>query len=93
MRKALEFLGFSLIISLLMALFILVPGFVRYLFSLGALYIGLQYFKRHEGWGLRIGILVTSIVLTLLITVVYVALAYVYGWYINPIYLNGVEGK
>ncbi|WP_058301646.1 hypothetical protein [Gorillibacterium timonense] len=93
MRKTLEFIGFSFAISVGMSLFILLPGFVRYLFSVGSLYVGFQYFKRNEGWGLRIGMIVTAVILTLLFTVIYVALAYMNGWYINPIYMTGVEKK
>ncbi|WP_438433549.1 hypothetical protein [Gorillibacterium sp. sgz500922] len=93
MRKALEFIGFTLAISLLMSLFVLVPGFIRYLFSVGALFVGFQFFKRHEGWGARIGLIAAAVILTLLFTTVYVALAYVNGWYINPIYLTGTDQK
>ncbi|MEO3947528.1 hypothetical protein [Gorillibacterium sp. CAU 1737] len=93
MRKTLEFIGYALGISIGLFLFTLIPNFFKYAFSLGALYLGYQFYKRNEGWGMRIAMIVTSIALALLFSVVYTALAYVNGWYINPIYLHGVEGK
>ncbi|PYI54342.1 hypothetical protein [Paenibacillus flagellatus] len=46
----------------------------RYIYSLGALFVGIYYFKNFESKGLRIGFVLTSLVFWLLLTVVYVAL-------------------
>lgn len=45
----------------------------RYIYSLGALFIGIYYFKSFESKGLRIGFVLMSLVFWVLLTVVYVA--------------------
>lgn len=44
----------------------------RYIYSLGALFIGIYYFKTYESKGLRISFILVSLVFWLLLTVVYV---------------------
>ncbi|RKN86619.1 hypothetical protein [Paenibacillus ginsengarvi] len=46
----------------------------RYVYSLGALFIGIYYFKTYESLGLRIGFIVTAMVFWLLLLFVYVAI-------------------
>lgn len=45
----------------------------RYIYSLGALFIGIYYFKTFESKGLRISFVLLSLVFWVLLTVVYVA--------------------
>jgi hypothetical protein len=45
----------------------------RYIYSLGALFIGIYYFKSFESKGLRISFVLMSLVFWVLLTVVYVA--------------------
>lgn len=90
MRKAMELIGFSLLTGFLMACYLLIPGMFKFVFSLGSLYIGFQYFKRTETWPPRVGFIALTVVLALLFTVIYTALALMYGWYINPAYKDGI---
>jgi hypothetical protein len=46
----------------------------RYIYSLGALFIGIYYFKSFESKGLRISFVLLSLVFWVLLTVVYVAI-------------------
>ncbi|TMV51892.1 hypothetical protein FE783_02805 [Paenibacillus mesophilus] len=45
----------------------------RYIYSLGALFIGIYYFKTFESKGLRISFVLLTLVFWVLLTVVYVA--------------------
>lgn len=46
----------------------------RYIYSLGALLIGIYFFKTYESKGLRIGFILLALVFWVLLTVVYVAI-------------------
>lgn len=46
----------------------------RYIYSLGALLIGIYYFRSYESKGLRIGFIATSLAFWVVLTVVYVAI-------------------
>ncbi|MEF3305767.1 hypothetical protein [Paenibacillus sp. GYB003] len=46
----------------------------RYVYSLGALFIGIYYFKTFESKGLRIGFVLASLAFWVVLTVVYVAI-------------------
>jgi len=46
----------------------------RYIYSLGALFIGIYYFRYFESKWLRIGFVLMSLVFWLVLTVVYVAI-------------------
>lgn len=91
MRNTLILLTYSVGCGILMSLFIMSTGVTRYLFSLLAVVLGIQFFKRIEGKGLRIGFVVLVVFFSLLFPVIYVALALVNGWYINPGYLKGIQ--
>jgi hypothetical protein len=55
----------------LLSLFSQIQDLLKYLFSLGALYIGVQFFKRHEERGMRIFFVIATIVLYFIIAVIY----------------------
>ncbi|MBC8080019.1 MAG: hypothetical protein H7X86_06725 [Gorillibacterium sp.] len=90
MRKAASLIGFSILTGALMSCYLIIPGTIKFLFSILSLYLGYQFFRRAEGWGLRIGFIVLSVILALIFTVIYTGLAIKNGWYINPSYLEGV---
>ena len=46
----------------------------RYVYSLGALFIGIYYFKTYESKKLRIGFVLATILFWLVLTVVYVSI-------------------
>lgn len=46
----------------------------RYIYSLGALFVGIYYFKNNESKGLRIGFILVSMAFWVVLTVVYVAI-------------------
>lgn len=73
-----------------MSAFILMQGIFRYAFSLGALLIGIRFFKTHETIGSRIGFIAVVVVFTLIMPSIYVLIAYANGWPINPVYLKGI---
>lgn len=93
MGRAIQLFGFSLAVGLLMSVFILVPGIFRYAFSLGALFVGIQFFKRFEGKGARIGFILLAIVFSLFIPSIYAAMAYQLGWPLDPSFLKQIEEK
>jgi hypothetical protein len=70
---------FSFCAGLLLALFALVNGILKFVFSLGALYVGILYFRRQESVGMRIGFVVLSIVFFIIMTIVLTAIMYVQG--------------
>ncbi|MCS7459463.1 hypothetical protein N0M98_04860 [Paenibacillus doosanensis] len=69
--KFLIVVGYSIVCALLLALFSHIEDLFKYIFSLGALFTGIQFFKRHEGRGMRIAFVVTTIVLYFLFAVIY----------------------
>lgn len=91
MRNALFLLLYGLAGGVLMSLFMMSAGVTRYLFSLGAVLLGMQFFKRYDSKGLRIGFIVLVLVFSLFFPLIYVMLALANGWYVNPDYLKGVQ--
>ncbi|MFE5319666.1 hypothetical protein ACFQ88_13245 [Paenibacillus sp. NPDC056579] len=64
-------LGYSILCALLLTLFSHINDLLKYIFSLGALFTGIQFFKRHEGRGMRIWFVVSTIVLYFIFSVIY----------------------
>ncbi|WP_409341066.1 hypothetical protein [Paenibacillus sp. MBLB4367] len=93
LRNVLIFIAFSLLCGVLMSAFILVEGVFRYAFSLGAIVIGIKFFRMYASIGARIGFVALVVVFALILPAVYVTLAYAYDWPINPAYLEGVQQK
>jgi heme O synthase-like polyprenyltransferase len=69
--RFLTVLGYSLLCAGLLTLFSQIQDLLKYLFSLGALYVGVQFFKRHEERGMRITFVISTIVLYFLFAVAY----------------------
>jgi uncharacterized membrane protein YjjP (DUF1212 family) len=69
--RFLTILGYSLLCAVLLSLFSQIQDLLKYLFSLGALYMGVQFFKRYEEMGMRIAFVISTIVLYFLIAIVY----------------------
>ncbi|NHN28445.1 hypothetical protein [Paenibacillus agricola] len=69
--RFLTVLGYSLVAAILLSLFSQIQDLLKYLFSLGALYVGVQFFKRHEALGMRISFVAATIVLYFIIAIIY----------------------
>ncbi len=64
-------LGYSILCALLLCLFSQIDDLLKYIFSLGALITGVQFFKRHDGRGMRIAFVASTIVLYFIFAVIY----------------------
>ncbi|WP_438446761.1 hypothetical protein [Gorillibacterium sp. sgz5001074] len=80
------FWGLTLAAGILMSIFVLTTGMFRHIFSLGAVLVGIQFFRREEEKKPRIWFVVLVLLLALVLPVLYVMLAYANGWYIDPRY-------
>ncbi|WP_166238099.1 hypothetical protein [Paenibacillus turpanensis] len=72
--------GNALVCALCLAVFSLLNDFSKYIFSLGAFFMGLRFFRNYDTWGVRWAFLGTTVALYFLLSIVYVAIAYVQGW-------------
>lgn len=81
------FMAYALAAGILMSIFVLVPGLIRNVFSLGAVLVGFQFFKREEEKKPRIWFVVLVFAFAMILPVLFVGIAYVNGWYV-PGYLN-----
>lgn len=70
-------IGYSVICAALLLLFSQIQDLLKYIFSLGALYLGIHFFKRYETRGMRIAFVVTTIVLYFVFTVCYAVYIFV----------------
>lgn len=77
MKNFFKLLGFSTVAAICMALFMQIPDFTKYLFSLLAIYIGIRFFRIYETVGYRIAFVVIAIVLSLLFSVIYAFILYI----------------
>lgn len=82
------FWGLALAAGVLMSAFVLTSGPFHYVYSLGAILVGMQYFRREEERKPRIWFVVLVLLMALFLPMLYVMLAYVNGWYIDPKYLT-----
>lgn len=67
---------FSLLAGLSLALFGHLESFIKYLFSLVALYIGIVFFRRYETTGLRILFVALSLIFYFLTAIVVAMMQY-----------------
>lgn len=81
------FAGYVLAAGILMSIFVLATGMFRYVFSLGAILVGFQFFKREEEKKPRIWFVVLVFLSAMILPVVFVSVAFVNGWY-TPDYLQ-----
>lgn len=81
---------YSLACGVLLSLFSVFTnlGFIRYVFSLVVLLLGIRFFKQYETLGARIAFVVLSIVLYLLTVMIIVAYLYMTGVELLPPELN-----
>ncbi|CAG7603800.1 hypothetical protein PAESOLCIP111_00633 [Paenibacillus solanacearum] len=69
--RAWTVIGYSVICAALLLLFSQIQDFLKYVFSLGALYLGIHFFRRYESRGMRIAFVATSVVLYFVFTIIY----------------------
>ncbi|WP_270171977.1 hypothetical protein [Paenibacillus sp. SYP-B4298] len=81
---------YSLACGILLSLFSVFTnlGFIRYVFSLGVLLLGIRFFKQYESLGGRIAFVVMSIVFYLLTVLIIVAYLYMAGVNLLPPEMN-----
>ncbi|QJC52368.1 hypothetical protein HGI30_12900 [Paenibacillus albicereus] len=53
--------GYGVLGGALLAMFVLIPSVLRFVFSLLALWLGVRFFRRHESLGRRIGFVVSAL--------------------------------
>ena len=78
--KVLWLLLYSVACGILLSLYINIQDLIKFAFSLGALYLGIRFFRSNESLGMRIGLIITSLVLALFFSLVYA----LYKEYMNP---------
>ncbi|MOA36823.1 hypothetical protein D3C78_1583690 [compost metagenome] len=86
LKTTLWVIGYTFLAGLLLAVFSVLGGVIKYVFSLLALYIGIRYFRRFETLGLRITFFVLAIFFFLLIAVIIAAINFVRE---NPLPIAG----
>ncbi|TBL78341.1 hypothetical protein [Paenibacillus thalictri] len=69
--RTLGIIAFSVACALLLTLFSHIQDMMKYIFSLGALYAGIQFFRRYDTKGARIVFVILSIVLYFVFTLIY----------------------
>ncbi|WP_336746173.1 hypothetical protein [Paenibacillus sp. y28] len=79
--RAVAFIGYSLLCSALLAVFVQLHDVSRYLFSLIALLLGVRFFRNYDSMGTRIGFVATVFVLAMLFSLIYSMAAEMNGWY------------
>ncbi|MCP3771765.1 hypothetical protein NLX71_00315 [Paenibacillus sp. MZ04-78.2] len=69
--RALQIFAFSLLCAALLFVFSIIDGVVKFAFSLGAIYVGIQFFKRYETRGPRIAFVLITILFYFIYSVFY----------------------
>lgn len=82
---------YALACGFMLILFHLIPGFIRYLFSLFAFYGGFNFFRKYDETKHRVLLIVFAMVIYFIGVVVYVAFAIVNGWTIPGVPDNVAE--
>lgn len=82
------FVGYTLAAGILMSVFVLTSGLFRHVFSLGAVVVGIQFFKRWEEKKPRIWFVVLVVLGALFFPLFYILIAVSNGWYVDPSYLG-----
>lgn len=78
--KALKLIAWALLTGALLFVFTIIPGLWRYIFSLGAFFIGVRVFGMYESWKARMSYILASLVFFFLILLIYVIAAFVNEW-------------
>jgi hypothetical protein len=78
-RDILWLFAYSMVIGVLLVAFSMIPAFWRYLFSLGALFIGIRFFGRYDRLAMRVWLFILSFIFFLIFTVVAVMILYSTG--------------
>lgn len=70
-------LGYSILCAILLNLFAFIEDMTKFIFSLGVLFAGIQFFKRYESRGMRIWFVVTTVILYFVFTIIYGMYVYI----------------
>jgi hypothetical protein len=82
MNPKLAVVLYSLACAFCLAAFAMIPNILKYVFSLGAFFLGLRFFGTYETWGVRLALIGLSIVFFFVFIFIYTIFAAVNGWYL-----------
>lgn len=85
MNPKLSLLVNSVVCAICLAAFSMIPGFIKYIFSLTAFFLGLRFFGAHDSWKMKLALIGITIVLFFVFVILYTILAIAYGWYIPTV--------
>lgn len=71
--------AYSALIGLLLVAFTVIPAFWRFVFSLGAVFIGFKFFGTYERTALRVWLCILSLIFFFLFTIIGVTVLYITG--------------
>lgn len=80
MKKTLWVLLYSAACGLLLMIYSQFQDILKYLFSLGAVILGIRFFRRFETRGMRISFILLGVFFYFLFAVIYTFVAYIKGW-------------
>lgn len=80
--------GYVLAAGILMSIFVLSSGLIKHAFTLLAVLLGYQVFKRVESTAAKVWFVVLVLLIALFAPFIYVLFAMEYGWPIDPRYLQ-----
>lgn len=72
----------SIVCGLCLAVFSLIPSFVKFAFSLVAFFVGLRFFGQYDSWKMRLALIAISIIWYFLFVIIYTFLAIANNWYL-----------
>lgn len=70
MKKVLIVLLYSLICGALLAVYTQIQGMLKYIFSIGAIIVGVRFFKNYESLAMRISMILMSIVMFFVVVLI-----------------------
>ncbi|OUM96430.1 MAG: hypothetical protein A9Z00_13500 [Thermobacillus sp. ZCTH02-B1] len=77
-------IGCSALIGALLVAFVMYQPIVRVIFSLGALFVGIRFFRRYERLAMRVWLVILSTVFFVIYTFLVVVYLYSTGMYAPP---------
>jgi len=80
LKSSLWLIGFAIVTGTLLALYTVISGFVKFVFSLLALYLGIRFFRKFDSIAMRIIYIVCAILFFFIATFIFVAI----NFYRNP---------
>lgn len=83
-KHAFMITAYAFVCGLLLSLFALIDGLFRFAFSLGALFLGIRFFRDFETMGSRIWFIALSIFFYFVLTIIITMVLYAQGKLVLP---------